>query len=85
LKERTSYDSETVLYKCIAVKSVTYAQKAKKILGERGIDGYLHRGERSNGQSCHWCVKVRQINADRAYRILLDADIPMTGEIYEIR
>ncbi len=85
MKERSGYAQESGLYKCIAVKSVTYAQKAKKILSEKGIDGYLYRGDRSSGHSCHWCVKVKHINADKAYRILLDSGIPLTGEMYEIR
>ena len=85
MTERNGHIQEIGSYKCIAVKSITYAQKAKKILSEKGIDGYLYRGDRSNGHSCHWCVKIKQINADKAYRILLDSGIPLTGEMYEIR
>lgn len=71
-------------YKCITVKSVTYAQKAKSVLLRKGIDAYLSRREVGDGGSCLWCVKVQGEKAERAYGILLESAIPVTGEIYEM-
>lgn len=70
--------------KCITVKSVTYAQKAKKALQRRGITAYISRQTSNKQYSCAWCVSVKETDLKKSMQIMNEENIKMSGEVYDI-
>ena len=66
------------------VKSVTYAQKARKLLMEKGITVLISRQNYGQQFTCSWCVKVPEHEVERALQIMNDAKIKMNGEVYDL-
>ncbi len=57
-------------------KSLTYAQRAFRILERRGITAVIVRAPMSlNIQGCSYCVKVAQRRLDTAIEVLTEAGI----------
>ncbi len=72
-----------MIYKCILVKSLTYAQKAADILSRKGISAYITRQTFNPKYGCARCIKVLQKDLASAKQIMDDANIPMTGDVYD--
>lgn len=70
--------------KCILVKSVTYAQKAKQLLQRKGISAYISKQNSDRKCGCAWCVSVSEKDLSRALTIMEINDIKMNGDIYDI-
>lgn len=71
-------------YRCIMVKSVTYAQKAKKILAKNGITTYISKQDKGDKYTCSWCVKVPFYEESRAIKIMEENGVKMTGYIFDV-
>lgn len=71
-------------YKCIIVKSITYAQKSLDLLKNKGITSYIVRQQFTEKYGCAWCVKVAPQHFYRSLEIMNAAQIKMTGDIYDI-
>lgn len=70
-------------YRCIMVKSVTYAQKAKKILAANGIKVYTSKQNKGDAYTCSWCVKVPYYNEAEALQLLEENGVKLTGYIFD--
>lgn len=70
--------------KCIAVRSVTYAQKAQEILKRYGIKASVTRRTSGFTKGCGWCVTVPGTQSETAYSILERNGVLVTGEIYDL-
>jgi len=68
------------MIKCIGVKSMTYAEKAKKILITNGINAEIRRLNGSES-GCGKCIAVKSESVNRAIDIMRKNGILMTGEI----
>lgn len=71
-------------YRCIMVKSVTYAQKAKKILVKNGISTYISKQNKGDQYTCSWCVKVPFYQESTAVRLMEENGVKMTGYIFDV-
>ncbi|MDF2686633.1 MAG: hypothetical protein K0S55_1815 [Clostridia bacterium] len=71
-------------FKCILVKSITYAQKSYDILIKKGITSYICRQHFTAQCGCAWCVKVKSNDLEKALGIMNSAEIKMTGDVYDI-
>lgn len=65
------------------VKSVTYAQKAKKILAANGIRVYTSKQNKGDAYTCSWCVKVPVENVNEAVSLLKEHGVKLTGYIFD--
>ena len=70
--------------KCIAVRSVTYAQKAQETLKRYGIKGIPVKRSSEGGSGCGWCVKVPYSQWETAFSLLKSNGVRVTGEIYDL-
>lgn len=77
-------NSNKINFKCILVKSITYAQKSYDILRKKGISSYICRQHFTAKCGCSWCVKVDSRDLDEAMQLLQSEEIKMTGDIYDI-
>ena len=66
------------------VKSVTYAQKAKKILEKKGISSYISKQDKGDQYTCSWCVKVRADQERVAVKIMEENGVRMTGNVFDV-
>ena len=66
------------------VRSVTYAQKAKKALDAKGFNVYISRQNYGAKYTCSWCVKVPEHQVARAIDIMRQENIKMNGEVYDL-
>lgn len=66
--------------KCILVKSVTYAQKAKKLLTEKGIRVRISKQNYGPEYSCAWCVKVPAGSVREAILLMDENGVKRKGE-----
>lgn len=58
--EHMGAEKEFVEY-CLTFRSVTYAQRAKRLLDGAGIDSYLHRSPSALADGgCGYCVSLRK-------------------------
>lgn len=72
-------------YKCIMVRSVTYAQKAKKLLEEKGILTFISKQNYGDEYSCAWCVKVPEKSVRDALAMMEENGVKRKGdEIFDI-
>lgn len=71
-------------YKCIVVKSQTYARKAEKILARNGISAFVVHCTVKSVSGCGRCVKVEDKNTAKAVALLKAEGIILTGEIYDL-
>ena len=72
-------------YKCIMVRSVTYAQKAKKLLEERGITALISKQNLGEEYSCAWCVKVPEKSVADTLEIMEKNGVKRKGdEIFDL-
>lgn len=69
--------------KCISVQSVTYAQKAVRLLQERGFRAWSVRLRDPRRAGCMWYVKVESARLREALQILTAEGVRMNGEIYD--
>ena len=69
---------------CIAVRSVTYAQKAKTVLDKSGIPGRIMRKNKETATGCGWCIAVAEHQAEQAKQQLRSQGVKITGEIYDL-
>ena len=69
-------------YKCIVVKSQTYAKKAEKVLSLNGISSSVLHCKAGSVSGCGRCVKVEEKDVDRSVDILKKECVILTGEIY---
>lgn len=70
-------------FKCIGVRSVTYAQKAKDVLKRYSVKAAAVK--RAAGTSgCGWCVRVAASQVETAYSLLKNNGVKVTGEIYDL-
>ena len=72
------------MQKCILVKSVTHAQKARSLLSSEGISSYISKQNFSQTHGCAWCVKVSSYNLDKSIGILDEGGVKMTGDIFDV-
>lgn len=70
--------------KCISVRSVTYAQKAKEILRHEGIRARTVRRTTPSEQGCGWCVAVPEQDYPRAARLIRTNGVASSGETYDL-
>lgn len=70
--------------KCILVKSVTYAQKAKQLLQRKGVSAYISKQNFDKKYGCAWCVNVNEKDLNRSLSIMEINDIKMNGAVYDI-
>lgn len=70
-------------YKCISVKSLTYAQKAESILKSHGIDAYIIKQPVENTFGCARCVKIEVSDVGRSIKLLESGGVIMSGDIYD--
>ena len=70
--------------KCISVASMTYAQKANDLLKRNGIDSYIVKQTIKNEYGCARCIKIRAYLAEKAYVILKNGGVKMSGDIYDL-
>ena len=70
--------------KCILVKSVTHAQKARDLLSAKGISSYISKQNFSKAHGCSWCVKVNSLYTDKSIEILNEGGVRMTGDIFDV-
>lgn len=70
--------------KCILVKSVTYAQKAKQLLLRKGVSAYISKQNFDRKYGCAWCVSVSEKDLNRSLSIMEINDIKMNGAVYDI-
>lgn len=71
-------------YRCIMVKSVTYAQKSKKILENNGIMAYISKQNKGDQYTCSWCVRVPYFQESTAVKLLEENGVKMTGYIFDV-
>lgn len=71
-------------YKCIVVKSQTYARKAESILSQKGISAFVLHCKAGSVSGCGRCVKVEDKDVERAVLILETNGVSLTGEIYDL-
>ena len=71
-------------YKCIVVKSQTYARKAESILSRKGISAFVLHCKAGSVSGCGRCVKVEDKDVERAVLILKTNGVSLTGEIYDL-
>ena len=71
-------------FKCIVVKSQTYAKKAENILSRNGITAFVLHCKAGSVSGCGRCVKVESKDVERATVILKSEGVDLTGEIYEL-
>ena len=71
-------------YKCIVVKSQTYAKKAEVILMRKGITAFVLHCKAGSVSGCGRCVKVLDRDIDRSIDILKAEGVVLTGEIYDL-
>ncbi|MBE6896062.1 MAG: DUF3343 domain-containing protein [Ruminococcaceae bacterium] len=71
-------------YKCIVVKSQTYAKKAEKILTYNGISAFVLHCKAGSVSGCGRCVKVEEKDVARSVDILKAEGVILTGEIYDL-
>ncbi len=67
-------------YKCILVKSVTYAQKAKKLLAEKGISVFISKQNIGPEYSCAWCVRVPEKSVGDALSVMEKNGVKRKGD-----
>ena len=78
-------DSETLkMNKCILVRSVTYAQKAQKLLNRNNIKSTVSKQIRASRYGCAWCVIVDERLEKRSLEILSNGGVLMTGDVYYV-
>ena len=70
-------------YKCILVKSSTYAQKAAGILSRKGRNAYVTRQTFNSKYGCARCIKVSDKDVQKAKEIMRNEGIPLTGDVYD--
>lgn len=70
--------------KCIAVRSVTYAQKALDTLKKHGIQCEMRRAPVQMRVGCGWCVSVSEKQSESAKSLLQRNGIKITGETYDL-
>ena len=70
--------------RCIAVRSVTYAQKAVEVLQKYDIHGTVQRNPVRSADGCGWCVAVPFTQSETAYGLLLRNGVKVTGEFYDL-
>ena len=67
---------------CIAVRSITYAQKGKDLLDRSGIAGQTVRNRNTTG--CGWCIAVNESEKARVLNLFRDNGVRTSGEFYDI-
>ncbi len=70
--------------KCILVRSVTYAQKARRLLEQNNIKSTVCKQLRASRYGCAWCVIVDESLQGRALDILGRGGVMMTGDVYYV-
>lgn len=70
--------------KCIAVRSVTYAQKALETLKKHGIKCEMRRAPAQIRVGCGWCVSVSETQLGTVKSLLQKNGIKITGETYDL-
>ena len=68
--------------KCIIVKSITYAQKAKKVLMDKGITAYISKQSYNKKYSCAWCVSVKEKDLKKSIDTMKLEGVKMSGDVY---
>ena len=72
-----------MMMKCIAVRSVTYAEKAREILKSNGIPATAKKAL-AGTDGCGWSVCISEHRLEAALRILRSNGVRMAGEIYDL-
>ncbi|PWM44412.1 MAG: hypothetical protein DBX47_05645 [Clostridiales bacterium] len=72
------------MQKCILVKSVTHAQKAKSLLSSKGISSYISKQNYSKSLGCAWCVKIESGDINKSINVLESGGVKMTGDIFDV-
>lgn len=68
--------------RCIGVRSITYAQKARDILTAKGIRCRILKQNQASG--CGWCVALSSANIPNAEVLLRENGVKTTGEYYDL-
>ena len=63
-----------MLHACIGIRSLTYAQRAARILEGRGIRALAVRAP-GNSSGCAWCVRVPAAQGEKAVGLLREAGL----------
>lgn len=69
---------------CIAVRSVTYAQKGKAVLDNNGIPCKILRKNKETASGCGWCVSVAENKKNAAIKLFESNGVKTTGEAYDL-
>ncbi|MBO5221604.1 MAG: DUF3343 domain-containing protein [Clostridia bacterium] len=70
--------------KCIAVRSVTYAQKAKSVLSQNGLSCSIIRRPQGTLTGCGWCIALHSDQVKKATELLRNNGVKLSGEIYDL-
>lgn len=70
--------------KCIGVRSVTYAEKARELLKPYGINAIAAKRPGISSTGCGWCVKVPFSQSETALTLMKNNGVRLTGEIYDL-
>ncbi|MBP3300727.1 MAG: DUF3343 domain-containing protein [Clostridia bacterium] len=68
--------------RCLGVRSVTYAQKARDVLTANGVACRILRQNRISG--CGWCVALSAASIPKAEALLRENGVKTTGEYYDL-
>ena len=72
-------------YKCIPIKTMTYAQKAVKILAQKGVTAYNQKQTADDRLGCGRCLKINARDLSYAMSVLENNRIPVSGEPYDVQ